>query len=205
MEISEILHLSPVIPVVTIKNSRDAIPLAKALLAGGISVIEVTLRTAVALDSIKAIRENVPSIMVGAGTLLESEQFQQAKMAGASFVVSPGLTPSLINAAKQTGLPYLPGAVTPCEIIAAREMGFHTLKFFPAEVSGGIAMLKALLPIFPEIQFCPTGGITRINMNEYLALKNVVAVGGTWIAPENLIEEKNWDAITSLAKAAIQQ
>lgn len=202
MEISEILHTSPVIPVVTLNDSRLAVPLARALLAGGIHVMEITLRTAVGLDAIKAVKQNVPAMIIGAGTLVEPEQFAAAKTAGANFVVSPGLTPALLTAAKQIGLPYLPAAITPCEILAAKEMGFSTLKFFPAELAGGVNMLKALLPIFPDIKFCPTGGITRANMKDYLNLKNVIAVGGTWLAPKSLIEEKNWDAISALARAA---
>lgn len=204
MEIAEILHLSPVIPVVTLQDVRDAIPLAKTLIAAGVSVLEITLRTDVGLEAIKTINENVPAMLVGAGTVLEPEQFQDAKRHGARFAVSPGITPRLINAAKQIGIPYLPGAVTSSEIMAAREMGFPILKFFPAELSGGIKMLKALAPIFPEIQFCPTGGITRSNMKEYLQLENVISVGGSWIAPENLIKEKKWEEIGILAKEIIR-
>lgn len=203
MEISEILHLSPVIPVVSISDPRLAVPLMRALMAGGITVVEVTLRTDAALDAIKVITQNLPTAIVGVGTVIEPEQFVNAKAAGAHFVVSPGLTPPLMNAAKQIGLPYLPGAVTPCEILAAKQMGFSTLKFFPAELSGGINMLKALAPVFPDIHFCPTGGITRANMKDYLGLKNVIAVGGTWLAPKHLIEEKNWAAISALARAAL--
>jgi 2-dehydro-3-deoxyphosphogluconate aldolase/(4S)-4-hydroxy-2-oxoglutarate aldolase len=203
MEISEILHLSPVIPVVTISDPRLAVPLMRALIAGGITVIEVTLRTEAALDAIKVIAQNIPTAIIGAGTVIEPEQFVAAKAAGAHFIVSPGLTPPLMTAAKQIGLPYLPGAITPCEILAAKQMGFSTLKFFPAELAGGINMLKALAPVFSDVQFCPTGGITRVNMKDYLSLKNVIAVGGTWIAPKHLIEEKNWDAISALARAAL--
>lgn len=204
MEIAEILHLSTVIPVVTVHDARFALPLARALIAGGVKVIEVTLRSPAAFDAIRVISESLPNIVVGAGTLIAPEQFDKAKAAGARFVISPGLTPALLSAAKKTGLPYLPGVMTVCEIMGAREMGLTALKFFPAEVAGGVGMLKHLAPIFPEMHFCPTGGINRVNMKDYLALENVIAVAGTWITPKNLIDAKNWDAITLLAREAIK-
>jgi len=204
MQIIEILRLSPVIPVVTIDDTQQAIPLARTLLANGISVMEVTLRTEAAADAIRAINNHLPNMIVGAGTLLEPKQFELAKEAGARFVVSPGLTPPLMAAAKQVGLPYLPGAITPCEIMAARQMGFKVLKFFPAEIAGGVDILKAYLPVFPDVQFCPMGGIMRANVKEYLALKNVVAVGISWLTPKNLIEAKDWEAIGSLTEQALQ-
>ncbi|MGB6976642.1 MAG: bifunctional 4-hydroxy-2-oxoglutarate aldolase/2-dehydro-3-deoxy-phosphogluconate aldolase [Gammaproteobacteria bacterium] len=201
MEMIEILHLTPVIPVVTIDKAEYALPLARALLAGGINVMEITLRTPEALEAIKMINQSLSSAMVtGAGTLLEPQQFAAAKAAGARFGVSPGLTPELAKAAKEIGLPYLPATITPSEMLQARQMGFHALKFFPAQASNGLAMLKSLAPVFPDIQFCPTGGISVETMHDYLALKNVVAVGGTWIAAPHLIEQKAWDTITSLAK-----
>ena len=204
MEIQEILQLSPIIPVVTIKNARDAVQLARTLLAAGVNVIEITMRTPAAVSAIRAVNDALPNMMVGAGTLLEPAQFEEAKKAGARFLVSPGVTPPLVNAAKQVGLPYLPGAITPCEIMAAKQLGFNVLKFFPAELAGGIPMLKAMAPVFPDIQFCPTGGITRTNMRDYLALENVIAVGGTWIAPENLIANQDWDGIGVLAREAVR-
>jgi 2-dehydro-3-deoxyphosphogluconate aldolase/(4S)-4-hydroxy-2-oxoglutarate aldolase len=201
MEMIEILHLTPVIPVVTINNAEYALPLARALLAGGINVIEITLRTSTALEAIKIINQSLSSAMVvGAGTLLEPQQFALVKAAGALFAVSPGLTPELAKAAKEIGLPYLPAATTPSEMLQARQLGFHALKFFPAQPSNGLMMLKALAPVFPDLQFCPTGGITVETMHDYLALKNVVAVGGTWITAPHLIEQKAWDTITGLAK-----
>lgn len=204
MEIQEILQLSPIIPVVTIKAPRDAVQLARTLYAAGISVIEITLRTPAAIAAISAVNDALPNMIVGAGTLIDAAQFEAAKKAGARFLVSPGLTPPLMTAAKQVGLPYLPGAITPCEMMAARQMGFSVLKFFPAELAGGIPMLKAVAPLFPDLQFCPTGGITRTNMRDYLALKNVIAVGGTWIAPEHLVETQDWDGIGVLAREAVR-
>jgi 2-dehydro-3-deoxyphosphogluconate aldolase/(4S)-4-hydroxy-2-oxoglutarate aldolase len=201
MEMIEILHLSPVIPVVTIHKVADALPLAHALLAGGINVIEITLRTPAAVEAIKIINQTLSSAMViGAGTLLEPQQFAIAKKAGARFAVSPGLTPELAKAAKEVGLPYLPAAITPSEMMKAREMGFQALKFFPAQPANGLAMLKSLAPVFPDMQFCPTGGITIETMHDYLELKNVVAVGGTWLTAAHLIEQKAWATITELAK-----
>jgi 2-dehydro-3-deoxyphosphogluconate aldolase/(4S)-4-hydroxy-2-oxoglutarate aldolase len=201
MEMIEILHLTRVIPVVTIHNVEHALPLAHALLAGGINVIEITLRTPQALEAIKIINQSLSSAMViGAGTLVEPAQFEIAKAAGARFAVSPGLTPELSKAAKEVGLPYLPAAITPSEMLQARQMGFHALKFFPAQASNGLTMLQSLVSVFPDLQFCPTGGINVETMHDYLTLENVIAVGGTWITPAHLIEQKAWDKITGLAK-----
>ncbi len=202
MEIADILKLSPVIPVLTIEDSRIAIPLAEALVAGGIKAIEISMQTPAAEDAITAISVAVPEIIVGAGMLLDPRQFSLAKKAGAKFLVSPALTPAMLNAAKQTGLPFLPGAATPCEILAAKEMGLKWLKFYPAETLGGVNMLRTLASVFPEIHFYPAGGITSTNMHDYLSLDNVAAVAGTWLAPKNSIENKKWDEITAIARQA---
>ncbi len=205
MDISNILRLSRVIPVVTIDDTRYALPLAKALVDGGINVIEVTLRTPTALEAVKLICETYPDTIVGVGTVTETIQIPQAKAAGAKFVVSPGFTQALAGEAIKAGLPFLPGACTPSEIMAAREVGFHYLKFFPAEQAGGVPMLRSFAPMFPDIKFFPTGGINRQNMNAYLALPNVIAVGGSWLVNPALIKSKDWQTIASLARQTTDQ
>ena len=202
MEIEDVLSATPVIPVLVIDRPDDAVPLARAILAGGIRVIEVTLRTPSALDAVSAIRDAVPEAMLGVGTLTRPEHFFQAAEAGAEFAVSPGLTRVLLNASKEAGIAYLPGIFTPSEAMAARDMGFHHLKLFPAEQAGGIAMLKALADVFKDISFCPTGGIGPENFRDYLALPNVDSVGALWIAPESMIQAGDWDGITRLAREA---
>lgn len=180
MTIKEILQQATVIPVMVIEELNTAVPLAKALVAGGLRVLEITLRTPVALEAISQIRAAVPEAIVGAGTVLRPEQFTAIKAAGAAFAVSPGLTQALHSAADQMQIPYLPGAVTASEIMAAMDLGYRTLKFFPAEAHGGITTLKGYQAIFAGLQFCPTGGIKQETAANYLALDNVAAVGGTW-------------------------
>lgn len=204
MQINEIFRLSPVVPAVSIQDVKHALPLSHALASGGVRAIQVMLHTPVALDAIKIISRAIPTLNVGAGNVILPEQFAAAKLAGAQFAVSLGLTPPLLTAAKASGLPFLPGAMTPCEIMAARQMGFNAIKYFPAESNGGIETLKAIAAMFPDMQFCPMGGISRVNMRDYLGLKCVMAVSGTWLTPNNLVEEGNWDAITLLAKQATQ-
>jgi len=199
----KILGLSSVIPVVIIEDAALAAPLAQALLKGGIKVMEITLRTPAALAAIKEIAQKVPEMTVGAGTLIRSAQFSAAKEAGASFVVSPGLTPALAVAAHATQLPYLPGVATVSEALLAQEHGFQQLKFFPAEALGGVKALKGISQVLPEIYFCPTGGITEKNMAEYLTLKSVPSVGGSWLAPPELIRKQDWEAITALAQRTL--
>jgi 2-dehydro-3-deoxyphosphogluconate aldolase/(4S)-4-hydroxy-2-oxoglutarate aldolase len=191
-----------VIPVVTLHRIEDAVPLAEALLEGGLGTIEVTLRTPHSLAAISAIARALPAAMVGAGTVLRTADITAARNAGARFLVSPGLTPDLAAAGIASGLPYLPGAVTPSEILAARELNFTFLKFFPAREAGGPALLRAYAPVFQGIAFCPTGGVTEDNAAEYLALPNVPVVGGTWIAPHAAIEARDWPGITARAKRA---
>ncbi|HWK43954.1 MAG TPA: bifunctional 4-hydroxy-2-oxoglutarate aldolase/2-dehydro-3-deoxy-phosphogluconate aldolase [Stellaceae bacterium] len=191
-----------VIPVLTIERVADAVPLATALAEGGLTVLEITLRTGDALAAIEAIARALPKVLVGAGTVLRGADVTAARNAGAGFLVSPGLTPDLAAAAIASGLPYLPGTATATEVMAARELSFTFLKFFPAGESGGVGMLKALAPVFAGIQFCPTGGVTPENARDYLALPNVPVVGGSWMAPRDLIVAKDWAAITARAKIA---
>lgn len=191
-------------PVLVIEAAEDALPLADALASGGINVLEITLRTAASLDAIEAIRAARPQIVVGAGTVLSPTQCQAAFDAGAQFAVSPGFSARTVALARELGLPFLPGAITPTEVQQCMEAGLDTLKFFPAEVSGGIAMLKSLGSVYPEVQFCPTGGISAGNLQSYLALANVSCVGGSWLAPRQLISGGRWDDITNLAMAATE-
>jgi 2-dehydro-3-deoxyphosphogluconate aldolase/(4S)-4-hydroxy-2-oxoglutarate aldolase len=202
MDIRQIVSTAPVIPVITLGEATAAVPLARALVAGGLPVIEMTLRTPVALEAIRAIAGAVPDAIVGAGTVTEPARFAAAAGAGARFAVSPGFTPALSAAAKQAGLPFLPGVMTSSEIIAALGAGHELLKFFPAEPAGGIAALKALAGPFPQVTFCPTGGIHAEQAKAYLALPNVIAVGGSWVTPQAAIDAGDWAQITRLAKEA---
>jgi 2-dehydro-3-deoxyphosphogluconate aldolase/(4S)-4-hydroxy-2-oxoglutarate aldolase len=203
VDLVETLTAARMLPVLTVGRAADAVPLARALLAGGLSVLEVTLRTEAALAAIQAIRAEVPEAVVGAGTLTRAADFAAVNAAGARFAVSPGFTPELAEAARaHTHLAYLPGVATASEVMAATAAGFSCLKFFPAEAMGGIAALRALAGPFPEVRFCPTGGIGAGNAADYLALANVVAVGGAWPAPEAAIQAGDWDQITRLAQAA---
>lgn len=197
-----ILALAPVIPVITIDRLEDAVPLAKALCAGGLRVLEVTLRTRHALPAIEAMRMAVPDAVVGVGTLAKPEDFVDAARAGAQFGVSPGLTAELVTAAKQTPFPLLPGIMTPSELIAGLGWGFDTFKLFPAQQAGGVGMLKALGAPFPDVKFCPTGGISRATAPEFLALPNVACVGGSWVTPADKIRAGDWAAIEALARDA---
>jgi 2-dehydro-3-deoxyphosphogluconate aldolase / (4S)-4-hydroxy-2-oxoglutarate aldolase len=202
MKLLDIMRTSPVIPVIAIDNLEHAVPLAKALVAGGIRVLEVTLRTAHGLPAIRAMAEQVPDAIVGVGTLTQPEEFAAARDAGAVFGVSPGLTPALIAAAKSSGLPLLPGVMTPSEVMAAREQGFRQLKLFPAVPAGGVGMLNALAGPLGEITFCPTGGISIETAPQFLACKNVACVGGSWLTPKDAMQSGNWQRITDLAMAA---
>jgi 2-dehydro-3-deoxyphosphogluconate aldolase / (4S)-4-hydroxy-2-oxoglutarate aldolase len=199
MNLRDLMRLSPVIPVLTVTRLEHAAPLAQALVRGGIRVLEVTLRTACALDAITEMREMAPSAIVGAGTLTRAEDFAAVQRAGAQFAVTPGLTPDLMFGAGETRLPLLPGVMTPTELIAARAAGFRACKLFPAQQAGGVGMLKALAGPFPDVVFCPTGGITRANAAEFLAQPNVLCVGGSWLAPRELVDAGNWGAIEELA------
>jgi 2-dehydro-3-deoxyphosphogluconate aldolase / (4S)-4-hydroxy-2-oxoglutarate aldolase len=191
-----------VIPVVTVARAADAVPLATALLRAGLRVIEVTLRTPEAAAAIREIARRVPDAIVGAGTVLTGADVTRAVEAGARFLVSPGLTPDLVAAGLGSELPYIPGAVTPSEVIAAREHGFSLLKFFPAAASGGIEALRQLAPVFPGIAFCPTGGVGEANAAEYLSLANVPMVGGSWMASGEAIATGDWAGIEERARRA---
>ena len=202
MTIRELLHLGPVVPVIVINKPEDAVPLARALVEGGVRVLEVTLRTAVALDAIARIGREVKEAIVGVGTITRAEDFAAAVAAGARFGVSPGLTPELAAAAQASSLPLLPGVMTPSDVIAAGAAGFTAMKLFPALQAGGVAMLKALAGPFPDTVFCPTGGITLETAPEFLALPNVACVGGSWLTPTAAVERGDWDTITRLARYA---
>lgn len=202
MTIRELLHLGPVVPVIVINKPEDAVPLARALVEGGVRVLEVTLRTAVALDAIARIGREVKEAIVGVGTITRAEDFAAAVAAGARFGVSPGLTPELVEAARASPLPLLPGVMTPSDVIAAGAAGFTAMKLFPALQAGGVAMLKALAGPFPDTVFCPTGGITLETAPEFLALPNVACVGGSWLTPTAAVERGDWDTITRLARYA---
>ncbi|MGV3741920.1 MAG: bifunctional 4-hydroxy-2-oxoglutarate aldolase/2-dehydro-3-deoxy-phosphogluconate aldolase [Burkholderiaceae bacterium] len=202
MNLIEIMHASPVIPVIAIEKLEDAVPLAKALVAGGIRVLEVTLRTPHGLPAIRAIAQEVPDAILGVGTLTQPEELGAAREAGAIFGVSPGLTPRLIEASRSSGLPLLPGVMTPSEVMIAREAGFRQLKLFPAMQAGGIGMLNAIAGPLPDVLFCPTGGVSHENAPQFLACKNVACVGGSWLCPKELMEAGGWDQITALARAA---
>ena len=202
MNVRDILKLAPVIPVITIHDLAHAVPLAEALVGGGLRVLEVTLRSPQALAAITAMRKAVPGALVGVGTLSRPEQFAQADAAGAQFGVSPGLTPALVAAAGTVSWPLLPGVMTPSELIAARAAGFTASKLFPAQQAGGIGMLKALHAVFPDQLFCPTGGISRQTAGDYLALPNVACVGGSWLVPAEALAAGDWAAIRALAADA---
>lgn len=202
MTLIDIMRTSPVIPVIAIDDLDHAVPLARALVAGGIRVLEVTLRTAHGLAAIRAMAEQVPDAIVGVGTLTQPEEFAAARDAGAVFGVSPGLTPALVAAAKSSGLPLLPGVMTPSEVMAAREQGFRQLKLFPAVPAGGVGMLNAIAGPLGDIMFCPTGGISIDNAPQFLACRNVACVGGSWLTPKEAMQAGDWARITELAAAA---
>ena len=192
----------PVLPVLVLEDVALAVDMAVALQAGGVEVLEVTLRTDRALDALAAIRQACPELLVGAGTLIHTEQFSEARDAGAQFAVSPGLTERLAAAAVGAGLPYLPGVMTPSDVLLALEYGYRSLKLFPANGNASIKLLKTLKGPFTGIRFCPTGGVTADNLLNFLRLPNVTCVGGTWIAPANLIRARAWDQITQLSLEA---
>jgi 2-dehydro-3-deoxyphosphogluconate aldolase / (4S)-4-hydroxy-2-oxoglutarate aldolase len=200
--IQEIMRRSPVIPVLTVTRLEQAVPLARALVRGGLPVLEVTLRTACALAAIEAMRVAVPEALVGAGTLTQPRDLAAVAAAGAHFAVTPGLTRELVVAAGRTDLPLLPGIMTPSELLEARSAGFQACKLFPAREAGGPAMLRALAGPFPDQLFCPTGGVTPQSALEYLALPNVPCVGGSWMASQELLRSEGWEQIESLAREA---
>ena len=204
-ELQEIIDQArPIIPVMVIDSLEQALPMAKALKDGGITVFEVTLRTACALDAIKLLKKNMPDCKIGAGTVINTDQFQQVAWAGGDFMVSPGLNDDLINMAQDMAFPFIPGVATPSEVMTAVNAGFEALKFFPAEQYGGAAALKALAGPFRDITFCPTGGINPNNARDYLTLPNVACVGGSWFFPPEAVARSDWETITKLAREASQ-
>ena len=194
---------SRVVPVVVIENPRQAVPLAEALLAGGIDVIEITLRSEAALAAIEAVARAVPAMCVGAGTLTRPEQVAETQRAGARFALSPGATPALLSAAAAAGMPFVPGVATASEAITARDAGFTLLKLFPAAALGGVDLLRAWSSPLPELRFCPTGGVTVADLPRYLALANVAMVGGSWLTPAAALRAGDWAEVTRLAREAV--
>ncbi|MFC3532723.1 bifunctional 4-hydroxy-2-oxoglutarate aldolase/2-dehydro-3-deoxy-phosphogluconate aldolase [Vogesella facilis] len=204
MDALNLLRQSPVMPVIVVNDAAVAVDLARALVAGGIRTLEITLRTKAALAAMRRIRDEVPDALVGAGTVRTRAHLEAALDAGAQFGLSPGLTPELAAAARASGVPFIPGVATASEAMRAQDEGFDILKLFPAEAVGGIKLLKALAGPLPELRFCPTGGIDASNAGNYLALPNVLAVGGSWLTPEAALAAQDWDKITALALEASQ-
>ncbi len=203
IEIKEVLNSSPVVPVLVIENLADAVPLANALYSGGLKVLEITLRTECALDAVKQVKEALPQAIVGTGSVVNHETLMQSVDAGADFIVSPGFTGSLIESAKRQGVGILPGVNSPSEIMALMDYGLDAMKFFPAELVGGAPMLKAISGPLPNVVFCPTGGISAANAKQYLSLPNVACVGGSWLAPKDLVAAGDWQAIEKIASDAV--
>jgi 2-dehydro-3-deoxyphosphogluconate aldolase/(4S)-4-hydroxy-2-oxoglutarate aldolase len=203
LTINEIVKVAPVVPVMVVERIEDAVPLARALYNGGLKVLEITLRTVCALDAITAMVESLPAdAVIGAGTIITPLDYEKAVKAGSKFIVSPGTTPALIEYAKSSHIPILPGVATPTEAMHLYTEGFDHLKFFPAEAAGGVPMLKSIGGPLPQITFCPTGGIDLAKAPSYLALPNVACVGGTWMAPKELMKAGRWDEIERLAREA---
>ena len=203
MQPGEILRQGPVVPVIVIRKVEQAVPLAKALVAGGIRVLEITLRTPVALEAIRAIAREVPGAVVGAGTVTLGEELEAVAAAGGVFAISPGLTPELLDKANGGPIPLVPGIATISELMTGLARGYDHFKFFPAGPAGGVKMLQAFAGPFPQITFCPTGGVNAANYREYLALDNVACVGGSWVAPQGAMDRGDWAQITALAREAV--
>ncbi|WP_411078786.1 bifunctional 4-hydroxy-2-oxoglutarate aldolase/2-dehydro-3-deoxy-phosphogluconate aldolase [Streptomyces sp. cmx-18-6] len=201
---TSVLDLAPVVPVVVLHDAADAVPLARALVAGGLPAIEVTLRTPAALESIRAVAAEVPGAVVGAGTVISPQHVRDTVDAGARFLVSPGWTDALLEAMRASGVPFLPGVSTTSEVVALLERGVSDMKFFPAEAAGGTAYLKALSAPLPQARFCPTGGISLASAPSYLALPNVACVGGSWMVPGDAVAAKDWDRVARLAAEAAE-
>jgi 2-dehydro-3-deoxyphosphogluconate aldolase/(4S)-4-hydroxy-2-oxoglutarate aldolase len=204
-EPGEILRQGPVVPVMVIQKLEHAVPLAMALVAGGIRVLEITLRTPVAVEAISAISRDVTGAIVGAGTVTRPEELKTVAEAGAIFAISPGLTMELLQAANLGPIPLIPGISTVSELMTGMALGYTHFKFFPAEAAGGVKMLKAIAGPFPQIAFCPTGGVTSDNYLDYLALPNVTCVGGSWVAPQEAMDRGDWARITDLAREAVER
>lgn len=203
LDSSEVFASGPVVPVLVIENVEDAVPIAEALMAGGVKVLEVTLRTPAAIDVIREIAQNCPDAIVGAGTVTNAQQLKQVTDAGAKFAISPGLTPELLEAGNKGSIALIPGIASISELMIGLDKGYSHFKFFPAEASGGVQSLKSIGGPFPDVRFCPTGGINLTNYKDYLALNNVMCCGGSWLCPDAAIKEKRWTDITELAKQAV--
>ncbi|EAI7942027.1 bifunctional 4-hydroxy-2-oxoglutarate aldolase/2-dehydro-3-deoxy-phosphogluconate aldolase [Campylobacter coli] len=205
MQAKEVLEISKIIPVITIYDLKTSVNLAKALLDGGIKILEITLRTNNAIEAIKLIANEVPQVIVGAGTILNFKMLEEVKNAGAKFAISPGLNSIFAKEAQNIDITLIPGVATASEVMLALEFGYKNLKFFPAESAGGITMLKSLAAPFRGVKFCPTGGINLDNMQNYLNLNNVLCVGGSWLSPKELILEKQWSKITQITKQSLEK
>ncbi|MQY11238.1 KHG/KDPG aldolase [Streptomyces sp. RB5] len=199
---SSVLDIAPVIPVVVLDDAEQAVPLARALVAGGLRAVEITLRTPAAVDAIRAVAAEVPEAVVGAGTVLRAADVERAAEAGARFLVSPGWTPALVDAMQKSNLPFLPGVSTASEVVGLLERGVTEMKFFPAEAAGGVPYLKALVSPFPQVRFCPTGGMTAAGAPAYLRLPNVACVGGSWMLPADAVGARDWGRVEKLAAEA---
>lgn len=199
---AELASRVSVIPVLTIEQVADAVPIAAALVSGGLNVIEITLRTEQALEAVARIHSEVPSAVVGVGSAIDRSQLKAARMAGARFAVSPGATPELETGARTVDIPWLPGAQSVSEVLALRALGYRFVKFFPAQASGGTSFLRSILGPLPDVRFCPTGGISVDTAPDYLALSNVACIGGSWLAPSSLVRNGNWNEIRILAQRA---
>ncbi|WKZ94038.1 bifunctional 4-hydroxy-2-oxoglutarate aldolase/2-dehydro-3-deoxy-phosphogluconate aldolase [Chimaeribacter arupi] len=199
----QILTSGPVVPVIVINELEHAVPLAKALVAGGVKVLEVTLRTECALEAIRAIAREVPDAIIGAGTVINPQQLDEVISAGAQFAISPGLTASLLKAATDGPIPLIPGISTVSELMLGMDYGLREFKFFPAEANGGVKALQAIAGPFPQVRFCPTGGITPNNYRDYLALKSVLCIGGSWLVPADALSQRDYGRITELASEAV--
>lgn len=199
----ELFAMGPIVPVLVINKVEDALPIAEALLAAGIRVLEVTLRTSAALDVISAIAKELPEAIIGSGTVTNRQQLQQSVDAGAKFAISPGLTKDLLQAGNESDIALIPGISSISELMDAADFGYDHLKFFPAEASGGVNAIKSIGGPFPDIKFCPTGGINLNNVRDYLALPNVLCCGGSWLVPNHVVDSKNWSEITKLSNEAL--
>lgn len=204
-ELDRLCSLAPVIPVLTIERVDDAVPLGRALVEGGLPVLEITLRTDCAMEAIRHMREALPDASIGAGTVLSVEQYHQVEQAGVDFIVTPGATDALFRYGVDSAVPMLPGVATISELLSGWQYGYRRFKFFPAEASGGVAALKSFGGPIPEARFCPTGGITPENANGYLELPNVMCVGGSWVTPKKLVDAKDWDGVRALAREAVER
>lgn len=203
LDSSEVFASGPVVPVLVIENVEDAVPIAEAMMAGGIKVLEVTLRTPAAIEVIRQIATNCPDAIVGAGTVTNAKQLQQVTEAGAKFAISPGLTSDLLDAGNDGSIALIPGIASISELMKGLDKGYTHFKFFPAEASGGVQSLKSIGGPFPDVRFCPTGGINPGNYKDYLSLNNVMCCGGSWLCPDAVVKEKRWQEITRLAAEAV--